>query len=76
MTLEEQTAIDQWFTACQQAQPPGTLALLVYVRDGQVFLGREDCQVEMKDFPLADLPQVADLIGNALDNAYPGVAVP
>jgi hypothetical protein len=70
MTDTERTAIDAWFSAVQAAQPQNTLALLVYVCDGQVFLGRGDVQIEMKGFDPANLPHVSELVSEALEVAY------
>jgi hypothetical protein len=70
VTDQERAAINSWFNAVQAAQPPGTLALLVYVRDGQVILGRGEVPIELRDFPLEDLPQVSELVSEALEVAY------
>ena len=76
MTEPEQKAIDAWFDACQKTQPPGTLAALVYVRDGEVHLGRGGVALEANTFPSADadvdaavgdLQTAEDLIAEAID---------
>ena len=54
MTEPEQQEIDRWFDAVQKDQPTGTIAALVYVRDGQVYLGRGDVSLECKEFPAAN----------------------
>lgn len=70
MTPQQQSELDRWFEATQAAQPPGTLAILAYIRDGRVFLGRGKVPVEMKAFPLGSLPQVMDLITRAIGTLY------
>jgi hypothetical protein len=66
MTGQEQLEIDKWFDACQKAQPGGTLALLLYVRDGRVYLGRGSVPYESEGFPIGDLEIASELIQGAL----------
>ena len=82
MTEPEQQEIDRWFDAVQKDQPIGTIAALVYVRDGQVYLGRGDVSLECKEFPaanaiveaaLGDLETAADLIYAAFEEAIESV---
>jgi len=70
MTSEQQREIDQWFEACQKAQPEGTLAFLLYVRDGKVHIGRGNVAMEMKAFPLPDLPAVSRLLAATINQVY------
>ena len=72
MTPEEQNAIDAWFAVCQQAQPPGTLAILLYDRDGDVHIGRSDTPFEYRDFKLDNLPTVVDLVAENAEAVYRG----
>ena len=71
MTEPEQQEIDAWFAAVQKAQPPGTLAALVYVRDGTVNLDRGDVPLEIKEFPADDLEVAGELITAAVEDAGP-----
>ena len=82
MTEKEQAEIDRWFDAVQKDQPTGTIAALIYVRDGQVYLGRGDVSLECKEFPAAgasleaaigDLETAADLIYAAFEEAIESV---
>ena len=82
MTEPEQQEIDAWFDAVQKDQPTGTIAALIYVRDGQVYLGRGDVSLECKEFPaanasldaaLGDLETAADLIYAACEEAIESV---
>ena len=68
MTSQDAKEIDRWFETVQKAQPKGTLALLFYVRDGKVHLGRGNEPLEMKNFPTANFAQVLEL-------AYQGVEI-
>jgi hypothetical protein len=70
MTTEEQQALDQWFDAAIATQPPDTIALLLYHRDGQVTLGRRGVDVEMREFDLHNIPQVFELVTAALGELY------
>jgi hypothetical protein len=66
--------ITDWFKACASAQPTASLALLLYVRENedgemQVYLGLGGIALEMKDFPLDDLPAAKQLVCAALEKA-------
>lgn len=70
MTGAELKEIDDWFAACQKAQPQGSVALLCYVRDGRVHLGRPDSAVEAEAFPPQDYLWV---VGEVLKGLLPKI---
>jgi hypothetical protein len=65
----EQKQIDDWIDVCQKLQPDCSLAIFLYVRDGKVTIGRGGVPLEMKRFPLYDLPLAASLINTHLSRA-------
>ena len=72
MTPPEQEAIDEWFDAVQAFQPPGTLAILLYDRDGKLTIGRGDVALEYQSFNLDNLPTALSLIAENVNAVYAG----
>jgi len=70
MTPQEIVEIDEWFDAVQSKQPPNSLAVLCYVRDGMVNIGRSGVDLEVKSFLVDNLPCARELIARALDRAF------
>jgi hypothetical protein len=63
MTDQEQQQIDTWLDASREQQPAtGTMALLIYVRDGKVVL-----ESTTRSFPNADLLAANELIDEYID---------
>ena len=72
MTPDEEAEIHRWFDAVQAAQPPESLALLFYTRDGRVYLGRGGVDVEThaNGFDGNNLPMVMELATSAIGRLY------
>ncbi len=70
MNQREVNKITAWIEAAQKAQPEVTLGIFIYIRDGLIQVGRGDVPLEMKSFPIDDLPRVKELIDQALDKAF------
>lgn len=60
--------VDAWIEASQKLQPPRTLAVFVYIRDGEVYVGRGDCPLERREFLHGDLPVARELIVKAIND--------
>ena len=75
MTPTEQYQIDKWIDAAQTFQPPGSLMVFVYVRDGLVLIGRNGVSVERKEFPVDDFPTARDLMYEAIQTLCDGEEV-
>ena len=64
MTDTERTELDTWLNAIKEKQPAGTMAMVVYVRDGNVTLWDQG----IKEFPTLDILAARDMIDALLDD--------
>lgn len=71
MDILRKLEIDRWFAASMEAQPPATLAVMVYVEDGKLKVGREGVYAHMRGLPDGDLESAMQLVDWALKTWLP-----